>query len=140
MSGVWARLEPAWLILQVGKEDEAKQEEEAFADENIDQILAGRTEKRQIGSRKGNTFSTATFSSNEASLLLRECKLFVNIYLGTKLLDVTRTTITMLLCSCGIHYADKLCASPSSIARFVTALSVRPDAAKCLEHIPRQNS
>ena len=51
--------------VQVGKEDDAKQEEEAFAAENIDQILAGRTEKRQIGSRKGNTFSTATFSSNE---------------------------------------------------------------------------
>lgn len=51
----------------MGKEDEAKQEEEAFAEENIDQILAGRTEKRQIGSRKGNTFSTATFSSNEVS-------------------------------------------------------------------------
>ena len=52
-------------MLQVGREDDAKQEEEAFAAENIDQILAGRTEKRQIGSRKGNTFSTATFSSNE---------------------------------------------------------------------------
>ena len=55
------------LSPQVGKEDEAKKEEEAFAAENIDQILAGRTEKRQIGSRKGNTFSTATFSSNEVS-------------------------------------------------------------------------
>ncbi|KAL0045080.1 hypothetical protein WJX82_007731 [Trebouxia sp. C0006] len=50
----------------VGKEEEAKQEEEAFAEEDIDQILAGRSEKRQIGSRKGNTFSTATFSTNEA--------------------------------------------------------------------------
>jgi len=49
----------------VGKEEEAKQEEEAFAEEDIDQILAGRSEKRQIGSRKGNTFSTATFSTNE---------------------------------------------------------------------------
>lgn len=55
-------------MVQVGKEDDAKQEEEAFADENIDQILAGRTEKRQIGSRKGNTFSTATFSSNEVGI------------------------------------------------------------------------
>ncbi len=49
----------------MGKEEEAKQEEEAFAEEDIDQILAGRSEKRQIGSRKGNTFSTATFSTNE---------------------------------------------------------------------------
>ena len=49
----------------MGKENEAKQEEEAFAEEDIDQILAGRSEKRQIGSRKGNTFSTATFSTNE---------------------------------------------------------------------------
>ena len=54
-------------MLKVGKEDHAKQEE-AFAEENIDQILAGRTEKRQIGSRKGNTFSTATFSSNDVKL------------------------------------------------------------------------
>ena len=54
----------------MGKEDDAKQEEEAFAAENIDQILAGRTEKRQIGSRKGNTFSTATFSSNEVRYFL----------------------------------------------------------------------
>ena len=53
----------------MGKEDDAKQEEDAFAAENIDQILAGRTEKRQIGSRKGNTFSTATFSSNEVRLM-----------------------------------------------------------------------
>lgn len=51
----------------MGREDDAKQEEEAFAAENIDQILAGRTEKRQIGNRKGNTFSTATFSSNEVT-------------------------------------------------------------------------
>ena len=54
----------------MGKEEEAKQEEEAFAEEDIDQILAGRSEKRQIGSRKGNTFSTATFSTNEVSLPL----------------------------------------------------------------------
>ena len=56
----------------MGKEEEAKQEEEAFADEDIDQILAGRSEKRQIGSRKGNTFSTATFSTNE----VRPCTLY----------------------------------------------------------------
>ena len=57
----------------MGKEDEAKQEEEAFAAEDIDQILAGRTEKRQIGNRKGNTFSTATFATNDlmVSCLLR---------------------------------------------------------------------
>lgn len=61
--------------MQVGKEDEAKQEEEAFAAENIDEILAGRTEKRQIGNRKGNTFSTATFAVNDlvCCLLQRQC-------------------------------------------------------------------
>ena len=57
----------------MGKEEEAKQEEEAFAEEDIDQILAGRSEKRQIGSRMGNTFSTATFSTNE--VLPRPCTL-----------------------------------------------------------------
>jgi chromodomain-helicase-DNA-binding protein 7 len=33
----------------------------AFAAEGIEQILQGRTEKRQIGGRAGNTFSVATF-------------------------------------------------------------------------------
>jgi hypothetical protein len=32
-----------------------------FVAEGIDQILQGRTEKRQIGGRAGNTFSVATF-------------------------------------------------------------------------------
>ncbi|KAK9815748.1 hypothetical protein WJX72_008847 [[Myrmecia] bisecta] len=45
-------------------EDEAKGDEQ-FASEDIDQILAGRTEKRQIGSRAGNTFSVATFAAEE---------------------------------------------------------------------------
>jgi hypothetical protein len=33
-----------------------------FVAEGIDQILQGRTEKRQIGGRAGNTFSVATFA------------------------------------------------------------------------------
>lgn len=71
----------------MGKEDEAKQEEEAFAAENIDQILAGRSEKRQIGSRKGNTFSTATFSSHEVKPSASEekkslCHLYIGIAYG----------------------------------------------------------
>jgi hypothetical protein len=37
-------------------------ETEAFANEDIDAILNGRTEKRQIGGRAGNTFSVATFN------------------------------------------------------------------------------
>lgn len=36
---------------------------DAFASEGIEQILTGRTEKRQIGNRAGNTFSVATFGS-----------------------------------------------------------------------------
>ena len=36
---------------------------EGFAAEGIDQILQGRTEKRQIGGRAGNTFSVATFGA-----------------------------------------------------------------------------
>ncbi len=65
----------------MGKEEEAKQEEEAFAEEDIDQILAGRSEKRQIGSRKGNTFSTATFSTNEVRLCILYRNLFVALLL-----------------------------------------------------------
>jgi hypothetical protein len=46
----------------VGHEEEKAREEEAFRTEGIDAILAGRTIKRTIGSRKGNTFSTASFT------------------------------------------------------------------------------
>lgn len=41
---------------------------EEFANENIDDILAQRTEKRQIGSRAGNTFSTAQFAVDETNV------------------------------------------------------------------------
>ena len=44
------------------KVEEANAETDAFASEDIDQILSGRTEKRQIGGRAGNTFSVATFA------------------------------------------------------------------------------
>ena len=36
-----------------------------FAAEGIESILAGRTQKRQLGSRAGNTFSTATFGVHD---------------------------------------------------------------------------
>ena len=36
--------------------------------QDIDAILAGRTQKRQLGSRAGNTFSTATFAAEEAQV------------------------------------------------------------------------
>jgi chromodomain-helicase-DNA-binding protein 7 len=36
---------------------------DAFAEEGIDQILAGRTERRAVGGRAGNTFSVATFAA-----------------------------------------------------------------------------
>lgn len=42
-------------------EDKADEETDAFMSEDIEQILKGRTEKRQIGGRAGNTFSVATF-------------------------------------------------------------------------------
>ncbi len=51
-------------------EDEAQQEEAAFEQESIDAILNGRTEKRQLGSRKGNTFSTANFAFQDTSVRL----------------------------------------------------------------------
>jgi hypothetical protein len=38
-----------------------------FASEGIEQILEGRSEKRQLGTRKGNTFSTATFGAAAAN-------------------------------------------------------------------------
>ena len=38
----------------------------AYPLQDIDAILAGRTEKRQIGSAAGNTFSTATFAAEPA--------------------------------------------------------------------------
>ncbi|KAL4423047.1 hypothetical protein ABPG77_002081 [Micractinium sp. CCAP 211/92] len=40
----------------------ANEQSGAFAAEGIDEILQGRTEKRQIGGRAGNTFSVATFA------------------------------------------------------------------------------
>jgi chromodomain-helicase-DNA-binding protein 7 len=43
----------------------AAKEGEAFLEEGIDQILSGRTEKRQIGGRAGNSFSVATFAAPE---------------------------------------------------------------------------
>ena len=50
---------------QMAKEEVKVKEGEAFANEDISEILAQRTEKRQIGSRAGNTFSTAQFHANE---------------------------------------------------------------------------
>lgn len=49
------------------KAEEANAETEAFASEDIDQILKGRTEKRQIGGRAGNSFSIATFEIEGAA-------------------------------------------------------------------------
>lgn len=46
---------------------EAEAKAERFANEDIDQILSSRTEKRQIGSRAGNTFSVASFNVDEAA-------------------------------------------------------------------------
>lgn len=50
---------------QLGRENIKAKEGEAFADEDITEILAQRTEKRQIGSRAGNTFSTAQFAPDD---------------------------------------------------------------------------
>ncbi len=49
-------------------ENEANQEEAKFEQESIDAILNGRTEKRQLGSRKGNTFSTANFAFQDVGV------------------------------------------------------------------------
>ena len=50
---------------QIAKQEAKVKEGEAFANEDITEILAQRTEKRQIGSRAGNTFSTAQFAADE---------------------------------------------------------------------------
>jgi len=43
-------------------EDGARKKGEEFENQDIDAILSGRTEKRTVGSRKGNLFSEAKFS------------------------------------------------------------------------------
>lgn len=50
---------------QIAKEEVKAKDGEAFANEDITEILAQRTEKRQIGSRAGNTFSRAQFAADE---------------------------------------------------------------------------
>lgn len=50
------------------QDNEANQEDAKFEQESIDAILNGRTEKRQLGSRKGNTFSTANFAFQDAEV------------------------------------------------------------------------
>ncbi len=49
----------------LGDMEAGQRQGEAFASEDIGHILAQRTEKRQIGSRAGNTFSVATFVLDE---------------------------------------------------------------------------
>jgi len=46
--------------------EQAAAEGARFCAEGIDDILRNRAERRQVGSRKGNTFSTATFVAEEA--------------------------------------------------------------------------
>ena len=46
--------------------DASGEEARAFAEEDIDSILHNRAEHRAIGSRAGNTFSTATFNVGDA--------------------------------------------------------------------------
>ena len=66
LSGVSHTAKTALVHLQKG--NEATAEGEAFATEDIQAILANRTEKRQIGSKAGNTFSTATFAVTEPTV------------------------------------------------------------------------
>ena len=59
--------------VHVAKDDAKAQEGEDFAKEDITEILAQRTEKRQIGSRAGNTFSTAQFAAEETQVSSTTC-------------------------------------------------------------------
>jgi hypothetical protein len=47
------------------KDDSAAAETARFCAEDIEDILLKRAERRQVGSRKGNTFSTATFVAED---------------------------------------------------------------------------
>ena len=60
---------------------------EDFANADISEILAQRTEKRQIGSRAGNTFSTAQFTA-EPTLVL-DCDLSHSVVLQGTHIDHT---------------------------------------------------
>ena len=65
-------------------ENEAQQEEAKFEQESIDAILNGRTEKRQLGSRKGNTFSTASFAFQDVGV---SCLLAVRCFQGPEIVS-----------------------------------------------------
>lgn len=58
----------------IAQEDAKAKEGEAFANEDIAEILAQRTEKRQIGNRAGNTFSTAQFTADLPQVCARKVK------------------------------------------------------------------
>ena len=57
--------EGAYAILKDGAEGEKEAAFQAFDSESLEDILKGRTETRQIGSRKGNNFSVANFSVDD---------------------------------------------------------------------------
>ena len=77
---------------------QAAKEGEAFAEEGIEQILSGRTEKRQIGGRAGNSFSVATFAAPEVRRsAARLSAQLLNLLIGWHLMhNLCRDT----LCSC----------------------------------------
>ena len=59
-----------------------------FVAEGIDQILQGRTEKRQIGGRAGNTFSVATFAVGGAGEVRCLCAcLLVSVPPGSSVVE-----------------------------------------------------
>jgi hypothetical protein len=69
LSDTAADASPLCLSLGAGvmafKDDSAAAETARFCAEDIEDILLKRAERRQVGSRKGNTFSTATFVAED---------------------------------------------------------------------------
>ena len=63
--------------------------------QDIDDILRNRTEKRQLGNSKGNTFSTATFTIEEEPQVFFTCEV-------TLLRNVLAVCTLFALCICAV--------------------------------------
>ena len=69
----------SWAILSSELSSWALRMLDEFPVQDIDDILRNRTEKRQLGNSKGNTFSTATFTVEEEPQVPSSCPPYVTI-------------------------------------------------------------
>jgi len=63
--------------------------------QDIDDILRNRTEKRQLGNSKGNTFSTATFTIEEEPQVSFACEV-------TLLRNLSALCMLFAFCVCAV--------------------------------------